>query len=267
MSYILEALRKSDQQRQRGAAPTLLAMHTTAVASKRPALLLYGLLAAVLVGTGVVIGWQRPWQTEQTAPDSPGSIVAKPLETTSRDPAPAPTAAAPKPPAPQAQTTQTEPARSEMAPQPKPQPELKTAISPAQSALVASEKALRPKTKLPAPAKPQTDGPPRNADTTAAARATAPAPEQPVDIAAADAKSEQPVISMADLPPQIRETLPAMSVSVHGYSDKPEARLVGINYKILREGDSVVPGLELQQITPDGMIFSYKGYRFRRGVK
>ncbi len=47
----------------------------------------------------------------------------------------------------------------------------------------------------------------------------------------------------------------------------PGARLVGINYRILREGDYVVPGLELQQITPDGMIFSFKGFRFRRGVK
>jgi hypothetical protein len=29
----------------------------------------------------------------------------------------------------------------------------------------------------------------------------------------------------------------------------------------------VVPGLELEEITPDGMIFGYKGYRFHRGVK
>ena len=29
----------------------------------------------------------------------------------------------------------------------------------------------------------------------------------------------------------------------------------------------VAPGLKLEQITPDGMIFSYKGYRFSRGVR
>jgi hypothetical protein len=36
---------------------------------------------------------------------------------------------------------------------------------------------------------------------------------------------------------------------------------------MLREGDYVVPGLKLEQITPEGMILSYKGYSFRRGVK
>lgn len=57
-----------------------------------------------------------------------------------------------------------------------------------------------------------------------------------------------------------------MAISVHAYSDNPKSRMVGINYRIFREGDYVVPGLQLEQITPDGMIFSYKGYRFRRGV-
>lgn len=58
-----------------------------------------------------------------------------------------------------------------------------------------------------------------------------------------------------------------MTISVHAYSGNPGKRLVGINNRILREGEYVVPGLKLEQITPDGMIFSYKGYSFRRGVK
>ena len=235
MSYILDALRKSDQQRQRGAAPTLLAVQTTAVAPKQPALPAYGLLAAVVVGAGVVIGWLRPWHTEQTVPVTPKSLTAKPLASTPREPEPAPSAVTPQPPAPALQTTRAEPAPSEVAPQSKPQRK--------------SKNATRPKAKLSAH-KLETDGPPRETDT-----------------AAADAAGGPPVLSLAELPPQIREALPAMTISVHGYSEKPEARLVGINYRILREGDYVVPGLELQQITPDGMIFSFKGYRFRRGVK
>ena len=58
-----------------------------------------------------------------------------------------------------------------------------------------------------------------------------------------------------------------MTISVHAYSGNPGARLVGIDNRILREGEYVVPGLKLEQITPDGMIFGYKGYSFRRGVK
>ena len=54
---------------------------------------------------------------------------------------------------------------------------------------------------------------------------------------------------------------------VHAYSGSPRDRLVGINNRMLREGDYVAPGLKLEQITPEGMIFGYKGYSFRRGVK
>ena len=58
-----------------------------------------------------------------------------------------------------------------------------------------------------------------------------------------------------------------MTISVHAYSARPGERLVGINNRLLREGDSVVTGLKLEQITPEGMVFGYKGYSFRRGVK
>ena len=260
MSFILDALRKSDQQRQRGAAPTLLAVQTTAAARKQPALLAYGLLAAVLVGAGVVIGWLRPWQTEQPVPDTPEPFAARPLESTPREPAPAPSAVVPQPAGPELPTTQAAPAPSEMAPQPKPQRKLTDATRPAQEVPAISAKPPQPKPELPVRVSPETDAP-------APERAVAPAPERPVDIAAADAAGGQKVMSLAELPPQIREALPAMTISVHGYSEKPGASLVGINYRILREGDYVVPGLELQEITPDGMIFSYKGFRFRRGVK
>lgn len=242
MSYILDALRKSDQQRQRGAAPTLLAGQATAVAPKQPAFLAYGLLAVVLVGAGMLIGWLRPWQPEQAAPGRAELVAAKPLESTPRQPAPAP---------------------SEMAPQPKPERQLQNATPPAQAA-----PALVPaKPQLPARAKPETDGTPREADAAVSRKTAAPAPEQPVGTAAADAARVPTVISMAELPLSVQQELPAMAISVHAYSGNPGDRLVGINNRMLREGEHVVPGLKLEQITPDGMIFGYKGYRFRRGVK
>jgi len=58
-----------------------------------------------------------------------------------------------------------------------------------------------------------------------------------------------------------------MSVQLHAYSSKPDERLVYINAIRRREGESVMLGLRLEQITPDGMIFSYKGYRFKRGIR
>ncbi|NCN23775.1 MAG: general secretion pathway protein GspB, partial [Gallionella sp.] len=35
----------------------------------------------------------------------------------------------------------------------------------------------------------------------------------------------------------------------------------------LHEGEIVVPGLKLEQITPEGVVLSYKGYRFQRGIR
>jgi general secretion pathway protein B len=58
-----------------------------------------------------------------------------------------------------------------------------------------------------------------------------------------------------------------MNITVHAYSRTPKDRLVGVNDKLLREGDTLTPDLVLERITPDGMIFSYKGSRFQRGVR
>ncbi len=240
MSYILDALRKSDQQRRRGAAPTLLVGQATAVAPKRPAFLAYGMLVAALVGAGVVIGWLRPWQPEQAAPPGGELAAARPLGSTARQPLPAP---------------------SELAPQPKPELQVQDAKPPAQASPVLAPA----KPQRPARDKPKSDGTPLEADAAMPGKAEAPA--QPGSSAAADAAGAQTVTSMAELPLSVQQELPAMTISVHAYSGNPGNRLVGINNRILREGEYVVPGVKLEQITPDGMILSYKGYSFRRGVK
>ena len=72
---------------------------------------------------------------------------------------------------------------------------------------------------------------------------------------------------MAELPPAIQQEIPAMTIQLHAYSSNPTERLVSINSRMLREGGSLAPGIRLEQITPDGMIFSYKGYRFQRGAR
>lgn len=273
MSYILDALRRSDQQRQRSAAPTLLAVQETAVAPKRPAYLAYGLLAATLVGAGVVIGWLRPWEPEQAAPAKAEPVSATPVESTARQPATARSEMAAQPKAEPELQNSMQPAQAPAPTEivPKPQPKLQSAARSAQIAPAASAMApkSKPKTKpeQSARAKPETDRPPRAADM-AAPGTTAPlVPERPVDSAAADATDLPAVISITDLPASVRQELPAMKISVHAYSSNPGARMVGVDYKILREGDYLVPGLKLEQITPDGMIFHYKGYRFSHGVK
>ena len=244
MSYILDALRKSDQQRQRGAAPTLHAGQATAVAPKQPALLAYGLLAAVLVGAGMVIGWLRPWQAEQAAPAATQS---------------------------EASVRQSVPARPEIATAPAP------ALTPAPVAAPALAPVPAPAAvPVPAPASVKsqssasvgTEAPGKPQDEVAAVSSKATAvPQQPPGTAAADSATAQNVISMAELPLALQQELPPMTISFHAYSGNRRDRLVGIDNRMLREGDDVAPGLKLEQITPEGLILGYKGYSFRRGVK
>lgn len=253
MSYILDALRKSDQLRQRGAAPTLLLGQATAAAPKQPALFSYGVLALVLLGAGIAIGWLRPWQPQPAAP-APAAIAARP---------PAPRQSQ----APAAQTVMA----------PKAQPELKVqSLAPATQAVPAPMSAAA-RAPVPAPARRHAvtgvDGERQSAPLKAVAavskKAAAPVPE-PAPNSGGGVAAAAPVpsvMAMAELPLAIQQELPPMSISIHAYSGKVAERLVGINNRLLHEGEEVTPGLRLEQITPDGMILSYKGYSFRRGVK
>jgi general secretion pathway protein B len=65
----------------------------------------------------------------------------------------------------------------------------------------------------------------------------------------------------------MRAELPAMTITVHSYSPTPAERLVGVNNRFLHEGDPLAPDLVLEKITPDGMVFNYKGTRFHRGLR
>ncbi|MDO9226421.1 MAG: general secretion pathway protein GspB [Pseudomonadota bacterium] len=212
MSYILDALRKSDQQRQRGAAPINLATAATPP-ERRPPAYRNGLLALLLVVAGVIIGWLRPWQETQPAPE----VIAQPATRPSL-PVPAQPPVQAAPPAPRMAEPPATPAR----------------IEP------------------PAP-------PPR----------TTPPPPAPVPVAAeASGAEHQPkVMSLSELPQAVRQGIPAIAISLHGYASNPGERFVMINNQLLRQGDLVAPGIRLEQITTDGVLLGYQGYRFHRGVR
>jgi general secretion pathway protein B len=114
---------------------------------------------------------------------------------------------------------------------------------------------------VPSPSRAEARGAPENP---IAAAAPAPAPEKPAG--PADTAPEQKVIAMSELPAAVRQALPPMQILLHQYSPRPRNRFVTINNQTLQEGESVAPGLTLEQITPDGMVLSFMGYRFRRGV-
>ena len=252
MSFILEALKKSDQQRQRGTTPTLLAAQVTVAAPRYPLIAYYGLLAAVLLAIGITIGWLRPWGPEPI----PAGIEAA----ATRPVIPVVQQAAPPPPEMFEKAAQP-------SPMPKPAPigqsvPIAVAVKHEPPVRAAERHGAVPDKTMPEKIDPEKVVQEKTEPEKTVQEKTVPAKiDSPVTA------QEQQAMPMAELPPQIQQELPAMAVQLHAFSNNPAERLVSINSIRLREGGSLAPGLTLEQITPDGMIFSYKGYRFRRGIR
>jgi general secretion pathway protein B len=56
--------------------------------------------------------------------------------------------------------------------------------------------------------------------------------------------------------------LPDLRLDLHVYSPKPADRFVFINMRKLREGESLPEGVRVEEITPAGAELSYRGKRF-----
>lgn len=220
MSYILDAIQKSDQQRKQGSVPSLPASAVAALAPARSALFLYGPPVLVLIlAIGMAAAWVRSWPVEPAAgqPD-----VAKSPDVSLRQAAPtAPPAAQTAPPA----------VPMESVPRRKP-----TAATTDDA-----------RNTLP--------------------RSVAAKPREEAIATLQMATDQAAPLASGDLPLAIRQQLPPMTVAVHLYSSTPRDRLASINGRTLREGDSLTPDLKLERITPEGMIFSFRGYRFQRGAQ
>lgn len=259
MSYILDALRKSEQQRQRGAAPRLLTVQSIPEESTSPASMTYGLIAAALIGAGILIGWWYPRQQDKQLIPATESITAQPSgpglrqslaliqaarESGRERPAQKLPVAVPSAPAPEA------------------------AIPKQGSPLPAKMPARESPPQISAATPKETAAPRREITLVSAPERTLSASQEKFpDTASADVPpQEQKIIMMAELPPAILKEIPAIAIPVHTHSSIPKERIVGINDRLLQEGEYVAPGLKLEQIAPDGIIFSYKNYLFRRGL-
>lgn len=268
MSYILEALKKSEYARQQGRVPDLATLPVAEAppdlpfaADRLPLLAGGALLLAV-----AVTGWWRPWQSpppEATVAPAASPVAAMPAAVVRAAPAVAAQVAAPpvEPPAaatiaPAVQALVAAPPPSAPAAQPQPQP----AIAPAAEPLPAPAQVALPVQPAPAP---RTVLPAQD-PTPIAARPlpAAPPPAQPAPAAALPAPPNR-VLAFYELPPTVRERIPPLSVSGFSYAEQPDLRMAVINDKVLRQGESAAPGITLERIASDGVVLSFSGYRFR----
>lgn len=110
----------------------------------------------------------------------------------------------------------------------------------------------------------------------------APVAPAPVPVAASESRKPAPAPVVERRQPVARETrakaaaaprpsieaAPAemaerLAMSLHFYAEEPARRMVRIDNRIVRQGQSLDDGLVLEEITPRGAIFSQGGRRFR----
>ncbi len=75
------------------------------------------------------------------------------------------------------------------------------------------------------------------------------------------------IYAMNQLPSSLRQGLPDLSMSLHYFTNDRSSRLISINGQTFREGQEVTAGLRVEEITNDGAVFDYQHYRFFVGLR
>ncbi|MEJ2472158.1 MAG: general secretion pathway protein GspB [Desulfuromonadales bacterium] len=79
---------------------------------------------------------------------------------------------------------------------------------------------------------------------------------------ASSANSAPQLQSWYELPQEIRMRLSLPRLDLHVYSEEPQNRFILVNLQKYREGETLESGLVLEEILPEGMVMSYLGERF-----
>lgn len=97
----------------------------------------------------------------------------------------------------------------------------------------------------------------------APARAPVP-PPQPAPAPPPAAATVQ--TAATEMPPKLLRQVLAIPVMAHMYSGKPAERMVIVDGRAVHEGEMLAPGMSIEQITPSGIVIFYQGYRARKPV-
>lgn len=224
MSFILDALRKSDAERQRGAAPGLADVRYATGRDRRS---LWIPLLAVVLGANIgFMAWQWYGGSRVVGPVVPVETAAPPA-------APAVPAARPSPePAVRALAREAESGQPAMP------PEVESDLPDA-----------RPATQI--------SPPPAAAATGVAPPVVAKPPVVPSRIIADPGlPTVEQLIAAGTL------SLPLLNLDLLVYNDTPSVRFAVINGRKYREGAQLSEGPTLESITPDGIILASQGQRF-----
>ena len=229
MSYILDALKKSEAQRHAGRIPTVVAPQGVQIESVRASRTRLFVWIAIALAIALAAGWWARLFIYHPERDGAASAVVRGAPTTVAPPL-APASARSGEAIPRLKLARSLPAR-----------ETPLAAPAAEPAKPAAQPAVQPVTQA----------------------ARTPAAPPPAHDAPAPAAARGAVVPYANLPPAIRQSLPPLVVGGFAAGESGGA-MVMVDDKLVREGDEVAPGIRVEKILVDGAEFAYKGYRFRR---
>jgi general secretion pathway protein B len=242
MSFILDALKKSENERKRQAGPSLADVTIDRRHSERPwwAFAVGALLALNLLVLLVVL--MRNGDAKPAAPVQQQQLA----------------------PAPQAQTYAAPAPQAYQPPAPSPRYESHVATDPSVRSLADEAGGYE---------EPYTTEPADSDRSRAAAvpesrpmvRRIEPPAVQPVPAEArpkARAAADVEVLPTADDLTASGTSLPELHLDIHVHSQNPAERFVFVNMRKYQEGQTTKEGPSVERITPDGVILNQRGLRF-----
>ncbi|HMK61816.1 MAG TPA: general secretion pathway protein GspB [Dissulfurispiraceae bacterium] len=252
MSYILDALKKAEQERKLRKPPDIMSEHYIEYRPKQR-FWLYAVFLLLAAASGS-IGWFFGSEQISIPPPQPSQNV--PI-----------TAKAPESPAPAAVAPAIPPSStpSENVTQP---PQTKSVDTPMQISSTTDQNNQVDQLK-------KQDQEESSSDRYSQKASSPKKQAQPKQHQKKIAETPTPkkvvpgnsIYSITDLPEEIRGSVPALIISTHIYSQDKTERLASINGHIGREGQEILKGIKIVSIVPDGAILSYQGYRFKVGLK
>lgn len=244
MSYILDALKRAEAERERGAVPGLHTRHALPLLPQpgrggKPFIVGAGAAALVLgaLGAGLWL-WRTP---------------AVPVRLAAVEPA---VAASPAGPLAQAVPQAVSPPAPVPAPAPKSVPASPSSAAPP---AVAAPRAAATATPRPLP------GARASSAASASAALPVPNPSHPPNVAPAQAAPAVPTHAplLGELPEALRRQIPPLAISGSVYSENRAQRMLVVNNLVLFEGAVAAPEVNLEEIRAKSSVFSFRGTRFR----
>ncbi|MEZ5542036.1 MAG: general secretion pathway protein GspB [Pseudomonadota bacterium] len=227
MSYILEALKKADRERNLGEVPDLDAAHWGERNHRRTGYWPW-LAAALLLANAGLLAYLFSHDTAEVADDS------APVSMTPSDRPPV--AAIP---------SDTEPLQRLARPEREPPREMRPRVKPP-----APAPAARPQPQVATPA-------------TEVAPAPSPQVVQAPTPLSSGSGGDGTLPEWSELPLEFRGGFALPHIDVHVYADEPARRFVLIDLAKYREGDTLASGAVLEKINPGSIELFFQGRRFR----